>query len=151
MSSQRTHRWRTSSIVAGVTVMLVLLAGAVSLNAPVASASGAQSVETTSTLPTDNRQLGNSITRPNEGADPTDPGDPGGWLQVSLFYLVCVGIVIIVGLVWWTSRRARQRRDAAGFDPVALARARGTGVRRAPSPETADPVTESSDSPQHSE
>lgn len=101
--------------------------------APGAAAAPAAPGDTTTTLPRDNRNLGNSITKPNQGADPTGPGDPGGWLQVSLFYLVLGSIVVIAGLVWYTSRRARQRREAAGLDPVTLAKARGKGVR-APSP-----------------
>jgi hypothetical protein len=86
-------------------------------------------VQTTSTLPTDNRELGTSLTRPNQGMEPQDAGDPGGWLQQSLFFLICGGIVVITLLVWRSSHRARTRRTAAGQDPVALARARGEGVR----------------------
>lgn len=98
-----------------------------------AATAAAEPGDTTTTLPRDNRDLGNSITKPNKGADPTSPGDPGGWLQVSLFYLICGSIVAMAGLVWFRSRRARQRREAAGLDPVTLARARGEGTR-APSP-----------------
>ncbi len=87
-------------------------------------------VQTTSTLPTDNRELGNSLTRPNQGMEPQDAGDPGGWLQQSLFFLICGGIVVITLLVWRSSHRARARRTAAGQDPVALARAKGEGVRQ---------------------
>jgi heme A synthase len=102
-------------------------------SAPAAVSAAAEPGDTTTTLPRDNRNMGNSITKPNQGADPTSPGDPGGWLQVSLFYLVLASIVAIAGLVWYSSRRARRRRDAAGLDPVTIARAKGTGVR-APSP-----------------
>lgn len=102
---------------------------------PAAASAAAEPGDTTTTLPRDNRNLGNSITKPNQGADPTSPGDPGGWLQVSLFYLVLGSIVAIAGLVWYNSRRARRRREAAGLDPVSIARAKGKGVR-APSPLT---------------
>jgi hypothetical protein len=101
--------------------------------APASAASPAEPGDTTTTLPRDNRELGNSLPKPNKGADPADAGDPGGWLQVSLFYLICGGMVVIAGLAWFSSRRARARRTAAGLDPVTLARATGKGVR-APSP-----------------
>lgn len=96
----------------------------------------AAQTETTSTLPVDNRQAGDMIPKPNTGMEPQSPGDPGGWLQVSLFFLICAAIVVIGLAVWWTSRRARQRRSEAGLDPVDLARARGAGVRGAGSGET---------------
>jgi len=102
-------------------------------SAPVAVAGAAAPGDTTTTLPRDNRELGNSLPKPNKGADPADAGEPGGWLQVSLFYLICAGMVIIAGLAWFSSRRARAKRSAAGLDPVTLARATGKGVR-APSP-----------------
>ncbi len=94
-------------------------------------------VQTTSTLPTDNRELGNSLTRPNQGMDPQSPGDPGGWLQQSLFFLICGAIVVIALLVWRSSHRARSRRSDAGLDPVSVARARGEGVRQS-TPDTPD-------------
>jgi hypothetical protein len=99
-------------------------------------------VQTTSTLPTDYRELGNSLTRPNQGMEPQDAGDPGGWLQQSLFFLICGGIVVIALLVWRSSNRARAARTAAGQDPVTLARARGEGVRHTP------PDHRTSDAPQ---
>jgi hypothetical protein len=90
-------------------------------------------VQTTSTLPIDNREIGNSLPRPGQGREPQSAGDPGGWLQTSLFFLICGAILIIVGLVWRSSRRARTRRTAAGHDPVQMAKERGEGVRHAPS------------------
>ena len=102
--------------------------------APVAAQPG----QTTSTLPTDNRDLGNSLPKPNRGMVPQDAGDPGGWLQTSLFFIICGGIVVIVGAVWWSSRRARLRREAAGLDPAQVARRQGVGVRAAPDPHAAD-------------
>ena len=117
--------------IAAVMVALVATVAVFGSAAPVAAQPG----ETTSTLPTDNRELGNSLPKPNRGMQPQDAGDPGGWLQTSLFFLICGAIVVIVGLVWWTSRRARARRDAAGLDPVSVARRTGSGVRAAPDPE----------------
>lgn len=117
-------------------LLVVLLWGA-------AGTAGAQSddtpsndttVQTTSTLPTDNRELGNSLPKPGQGMEPRDAGDPGGWLQTSLFFLICAAILVIVGLVWRSSSRARARRTAEGQDPVQLARARGEGVRSGAGP-----------------
>ena len=128
------------------------LAGAASAASPVAADAAAASaavvpapaaqtddpVVTTSTLPVDNRELGNSLPQPNRGAAPQSPGDPGGWLQTSLFFLICGGVVLIAVAVWQISRRARLQRTAAGLDPVQVARARGKGVRRTPDRSTSD-------------
>ncbi len=119
-----------ASVAVTTTTLAFTLAGA-----PSASA---QPGQTTSTLPTDNRELGNSLPKPNRGMTPQDAGDPGGWLQVSLFFLICAAIILIGCAVWWQSRRARQRREAAGFDPVQMARRTGTGVRAEPDPASAD-------------
>lgn len=72
---------------------------------------------------------GNIVRHPDCGREPVDAGDPGGILQVTLFFLVCAAVVGIAGVVWWRARRARDRRRAAGLDPLELARARGEGVR----------------------
>ena len=110
---------------------------------PVAAEPG----DTTTSLPEDNRLLGNSIQRPNMGMKPLSPTDPGGWLQVSLFFLICGGIILIALAVWYSSKKKRAKRAEAGLDPVSLARAKGQGVRApspldkapSPSPETASP------------
>ncbi|HXH56636.1 hypothetical protein [Iamia sp.] len=49
------------------------------------------------------------IPRPGEGQAPSDPGDPGGWAQVTLFGLIVVAIAVIIGLVVRSARRARSR------------------------------------------
>lgn len=121
------------------TVVVLALAGVTA--AVFAPLSAAQPGATTSTLPTDNRQMGEIIPRPYTGMEPQDPGDPGGWLQVSLFFLLCAAVFGMCVAVWWISRRARQRRDAAGFDPVELARQRGEGVRRPPSAGPTEPAS----------
>ena len=109
-----------------------------SVAVPTPAAQTDDPVVTTSTLPVDNRELGNSLPKPNRGAAPQSAGDPGGWLQTSLFFLICGGVVLIAVAVWRISRRARLRRTAAGLDPVQLARARGKGVRRTPDHSTSD-------------
>ena len=130
-------RWRRAAFALA---FALLVAVGLSLNAPAASARASASGSatgdadgdapvTTSTLPTDNRELGDIIPEPNQGAEPQDPGDPGGWLQVSLFFLVCGAILVIVGVVWLSSRRARRAQAAEGRDPVSLARSRGEGLR----------------------
>ncbi|MEI7886452.1 MAG: hypothetical protein WCJ04_03585 [Actinomycetes bacterium] len=111
---------------------------------PVAAEPG----DTTTSLPEDNRLLGNSIQRPNMGMKPLSPTDPGGWLQVSLFFLICGAIILIACAVWYSSKKKRSKRADAGLDPVSLARATGKGVR-APSPldktPAASPETASSE------
>lgn len=91
--------------------------------------------------PTSECSPGHIVRRPDCGVAPTSPTDPGGWLQVSMFYLICAAVLGIIGLVWWRSRIARDRRRAAGLDPVALARASGQGVRRST---RSEPVAETS-------
>ena len=105
----------------------ILALGASPMLAPSA---GAQAGATTTTDPIDNRRFGDIIPKPNSGKAPETAGDPGGWLQVSLFFLICAAVVAIVFAVWWQSRKARERRAAAGLDPVELAKRRGEGVRQ---------------------
>jgi hypothetical protein len=128
--------------IAALVVSLSALVGLLTFGSGVAVAQSDDTVVTTSTLPTDNRELGNSLPKPNQGMEPQDPGDPGGWLQQSLFFLICAGVVVIALLVWRSSSRARQRRSAAGLDPVSIARSTGEGVR---APRRTVPVDESSD------
>lgn len=99
---------------------------------PTAS-SNAPSIVTTSTLPESNTEFGRIIPSPNSGAEPDDPGDPGGWQQLALFVLVCVVILAMGVWVWWRSRIRRDRRRAAGEDPIDVAKREGADVR-APRP-----------------
>jgi len=112
---------------------------------PVAAEPG----DTTTSLPEDNRLLGNSIQRPNMGMKPLSPTDPGGWLQVSLFFLICGAIILIALAVWYSSKKKRAKRADAGLDPVSLARATGKGVR-APSPLDKTPAASSENAGQDS-
>lgn len=85
--------------------------------------------ETTSTLPSGG-EVGNIVPRPNSGAEPRDSGDPGGSLQVGLFFGLCAALALMAGFVWWRSRVARAKRSAAGWDPVTAATERGGDVRK---------------------
>ncbi len=91
--------------------------------------------------PLENCAPGNIVRLPDCGREPQSAGDRGGWLQVSLFFLVCGVVLLIMGFVWWRSRVARRERQAAGKDPVTMARASGQGVRRSTRKE---PVAETS-------
>lgn len=73
---------------------------------------------------------GHIVRRPDCGIAPESATDPGGWLQVSLFYLISGSVVVILAGVWWRSRTLRNRRRAAGLDPLTLAKASGQGLRR---------------------
>lgn len=114
----------------GSLFVLLVVATAVLSGGPAAADESAQAGETTTTLPVDNRQLGDIIPQPNVGREPQSAGDPGGWLQTSLFFLLVAAVFVIVAAVWRSSRRARQKREESGMDPVTLARKRGEGVRR---------------------
>ncbi len=85
--------------------------------------------ETTSTLPAGG-ELGHIVPRPNSGQAPETPGDPGGTEQVGLFWALLVVTAGITVFVWWRSRIARGKRDAAGKDPVTLAKQSGGDVRK---------------------
>lgn len=105
----------------------------VGVSAPTGIAARAEPGDTTTTQPEDYRVFGKSITRPNEGMEPQNPGDPGGWLQSSLFFLVCGAVILMAIAVSFRARKLRSDRKEAGLDPVDVARRRGEGVR-APSP-----------------
>lgn len=127
MAMRRT-RLLTASAVMASAVFLCLLA-------PTAGAATSQDLPpeapTTSQV-IDNRDLGEIIQKPNAGKPAESPGDPGGWLQVSLFFLIC-GVVILMSLyVWRRSDKLRAERKAAGLDPVDLAQRTGEGVRHEP-------------------
>ena len=79
---------------------------------------------------------GNIDRPPYCGQEPESRDDPGGWLQVTLFFMVCAVVVGMVAFVWWRSRVARRERTAAGLDPVSVARRSGRGLRPGESPET---------------
>jgi hypothetical protein len=88
---------------------------------------------------------GDIVVRPDCGREPTEAGDPGGWLQVSLFFLVCAVVIGITGALWWRSRHMRDERRRAGLDPVDVARRSGEGVRPQERRSTrSDPVAETS-------
>jgi uncharacterized protein HemX len=122
-SVRRARRAVTAAIVTTSTAV-ALASGAWAQDAPV----------TTTTLPEDNGCLGKIVRRPNCGAEPTSPGDRGGWQQLTLFVLVCAVIIGIAVYVWWRSRRLRDARRAEGHDPVSVARSHGGDVRRPPPP-----------------
>lgn len=139
--------YRITTARSALSALTVLLFSIGFLVQPVAAEPG----DTTTSLPEDNRLLGNSIQRPNMGMKPLSPTDPGGWLQVSLFFLICGAIILIALAVWYSSKKKRSKRADAGLDPVSLARATGKGVRApspldktpAASPETATPESAS--------
>lgn len=91
-----------------------------------------------------------NIVRPAYcGEEPESKDDPGGWLQVSLFFIVCVVVLGMGGFIWWRSRVIRRERRAAGLDPEDVARRRGAGLRPGETQPTrrstrSDPVTDSS-------
>lgn len=126
-------RLLTATVAAGLLVVLTAVAAPTAWAQPPApSPTVTIQEETTTSTVIDNRELGRIIQRPNAGKAPESPGDPGGWLQVSLFFLICAIVVLMALGVWWRSRRLRERRGAAGMDPVSVARARGEGTRRPP-------------------
>ncbi len=117
-------RW----IVAGLVVLglgMAMLAGSA---APVAAQAGA----TTSTLPTGG-ELGHIVPKPNTGGNPRTPATRAArnrWPCSSC----CASSSSPWRVSWWRSRVARQRREAAGLDPVTVAH--GGDVRSPAHPAT---------------
>jgi hypothetical protein len=58
------------------------------------------------------------IPRPGEGHAPDDPGEPGGWEQVALFFALVVALGVIVALVVRSTRRAAGRRTPDPDEPA---------------------------------
>ncbi len=81
---------------------------------------------------------GNIVRPPYCGQEPQSRDDPGGWLQVSLFFIVCGVVIAMCLFVWWRSRVMRRERAAAGLDPVAVARRSGEGLRPGEQPDSGD-------------
>jgi hypothetical protein len=136
MPSNRPEPRRPSRFIAALALTFsVVVLGAVlagpSGPAAAAPASSASSAQSDTTIPAlESCSPGHIVRLPNCGREPQSPTDPGGWLQVSLFFLICGVILALMAFVWWRSRVARRERDAAGTDPVSRARARGQGMRR---------------------
>lgn len=126
------------ALVASLLTATVLLAtgGAAGAQDVTDAPDGAQATTTVvgEVGPVSDCSPGHIVRKPNCGIPPESPTDPGGWLQLSLFYLICAAVVGIVAFVWWRSRVARNERRAAGLDPLTLARERGQdsgqGTRR---------------------
>ncbi len=127
---------QTRAVRRRLLLLLLAVTAALGVGTALAPAAGAQPADdggaTTTSVVIDNRELGNIIQKPNAGKPAEDPGDPGGWLQVSLFFLI-LGVVVLLALgVARRSRTLRERRKAAGLDPVDVARRTGEGVRHQP-------------------
>ena len=131
---------------AGAALALVVVA-AIAVSAPAGAQSGTggssgdPAATPTTFPPVENCGPGHIVRRPDCGIPPKSPTDPGGWLQVTLFYLICAAVAGIVGFVAWRAKVARRERAAAGRDPLTLARASGQGVRRST---RRDPVADTS-------
>jgi hypothetical protein len=137
----------TGALLVGGAIAAGPMAGPASA-ATASSASGSSSSQSDTTIPAlESCAPGHIVRLPNCGREPQSPTDPGGWLQVSLFFLICGVILALMAFVWWRSRLARREREAAGTDPVTRARASGQGVRRntrnEPVAETSSKVPES--------
>jgi hypothetical protein len=54
------------------------------------------------------------IPLPNSGRAPQQPGDRGGWMQITLFFLViaAMGVIFILIGVSTTKRTRRKKREA---------------------------------------
>jgi hypothetical protein len=59
---------------------------------------------------------GQIIPEPGSGEEPEDPGDRGGWLQLTVLGLVLGGLGVIVGFVVRDARRRRDRGAAPGAE-----------------------------------
>ncbi len=117
-----------TSVLVGDAFAGVALAGA-QLPSATPSADGAQANNTTpatasvpvaTSVPSGNQVTPSPdiIPRLGSGQEPRDPGDRGGWWQETLFFLMCGAVLLIGGLVWRDSRRARRRQGRLGPRPT---------------------------------
>jgi hypothetical protein len=60
------------------------------------------------------------IPKPGEGHAPTDPGEPGGWEQIALFFALVTALGVIVLLIVRSTRRAAGRRTPDPDAPPAV-------------------------------
>jgi hypothetical protein len=111
-------------VTVAVTTASITLAG---LLAGPAGAQDDPGITTTTQPLTGGGDLGHIVKRPNSGVAPRTPGDPGGWMQVWLFWLICAALIGMTLLVWYRSHRARAALKAGGHDRVTIARARAHG------------------------
>lgn len=115
-------------ILTTLTVLLTLVFTAGASAAPHGDGSDFDPSQTTTTLSPDG-DVGRIIPLPNSGSEPRSPSDRGGWQQLTLMAAI-MAVIIGMGIwVWLRSRRVRQKRAAAGLDPVDVARSRGADVR----------------------
>jgi hypothetical protein len=70
------------------------------------------------TLPVLPEGAGRIVERPNTGQEPDDPGDRGGWLQISLFWLIMLALATIGLLAWRDSKKKRARRAPNSRPPA---------------------------------
>ncbi|HZM28949.1 MAG TPA: hypothetical protein VFB77_00565 [Acidimicrobiales bacterium] len=96
--------------LAALLVLVIVAFGAVAVPAP-AGAAQPDPDDTTVTEP-EPAPGDDIIPRPNSGAEPTEPGDRGGALQVAVFVGILVTVGVIVALALRDVRRARGRPDA---------------------------------------
>jgi hypothetical protein len=61
------------------------------------------------TLPIRPDDAGHIVKRPNYGQAPEGPNDRGGWQQLLVFGLVCVGVSGVAAFAWRDARRRRKR------------------------------------------
>ena len=93
-------------LVVIVLVLTVVLGGVAATPAGAAPVQDTPSTQTTVTaVPTPR-----AIPRPNQGVPPEDPGDRGGALQAAMFFIILGGTLVIGGLAYRQSRRARAER-----------------------------------------
>lgn len=102
---------RRSFLLAGLVLAAVILVGVVVVAATSATDPGPRR-DTQGQLGEDDGAKPHIIPRPGEGEAPDDPGDRGGWEQLSLFGLLVVAIAGIGLVIFRGSRRTRAGRQA---------------------------------------
>jgi hypothetical protein len=91
--------------VAGAVLVVALVAG------PAGGAAATQEPPPTSTTAVvADRDLPGVIPRPNEGREPQQAGDPGGWLQLTLAALVVVAVAVIFAIVARSAARTTRAK-----------------------------------------
>ncbi len=112
----RTHRCqpRRSIVVALLVAFALVAMGPTPVGAADTEAIVATETDTTPTtqVETDGPSpAGNILPRPGSGQAPESAGDPGGWLQYTVFGLIIGGVALIALLVARESKKARAARS----------------------------------------
>ncbi len=93
-------RWRV--------LVIVVLVVSLTREGPAAAQEPAPTAPSTTLI--EGGDLPGVIPRPNQGREPQQPGDPGGWLQLTLAGIVVVAVTVIFTVVARSAARTTRAK-----------------------------------------